>query len=290
MLAGPNINSTSRSLQGDAPNMITTPSARPLMPCQNIEPFSEPIPLKEYPTNRGYSDSEIPSCRATRAKKHDIYHLNGLSHNNLAAPVSNDLGAPVLDADAKQTEPQHVKTRGNLQLPSFKTLGISSRLPAALLTPPDESILDLRPVSPPNLISRSSSQPPPNMLKTPSPDRGDFLLLPGTGVPSTQNLGFEKMSLAPIEPNEKSATVPSSNLSNTEAPSSPQAAVAMVEPQETSQEPSQEQAAVPTSSSNGEEAFEPAHDIWTVDAINAAGMLDLSWTVLYDANDHSCKH
>ena len=81
------------------------------------------------------------------------------------------------------------------------------------------------------------------------------------------------MSLAPAEPEEESAIVPSNKLSNTKAPSSPQPAMAVVEPQETSQE----QAAVPTSSSSGEENFEPAHDIWVVDAINAAGMLDLSW-------------
>ena len=129
--------------------------------------------------------------------------------------------------------------RENLQLPCFQALGIASRPPAALLTPPDETTFDLKPILPPSLTSRSSSYPPPNMPKTPSPERSDF------------------------------AAILDNDLSNTVAPDATQPDIAPINPQETTEE----QGTGPTSSSSEDEDVDPAHAAWIVHAIDAVGML-----------------
>ena len=99
-----------------------------------------------------------------------------------------------------QQRPIQVKAKGNLHLPCFKTLGISSRLPNALLTPPDESIIGFQPDTAPNLIPRSLSYPPANMPKTPSPDRSDFATALNTEFAASQASSSTLPSVAPMEP------------------------------------------------------------------------------------------
>ena len=145
--------------------------SQPLVPHQHVACSIEEMPSKGSLTSRGYSDSEIPSCKASGEKKYHICHL--------AAPVRNDLVAALDQSTNMNSLPPLVKFRQqHLQLPSFTSLGISSRVPDALLTPPDEIIIhDMMTTPPPTSFpsaSRRSSYPAVNMPKTPSPDRPDF--------------------------------------------------------------------------------------------------------------------
>lgn len=152
--------------------MTTKASARPqsLMPDQVVASSTEGIPPIACLNSRGYSDSELPSCRASGHKKHHICAF--------AAPVLNDLNAPANRSTDMYSLPPLVKCRQHLQLPSFRLLGISSRVPDALLTPPDETTIQdcmatPTPTSFPSAMRRSS-YPAISMPKTPSPDRSDF--------------------------------------------------------------------------------------------------------------------
>ena len=145
--------------------------SQPLVPHQHVACSIEETPSKSTLTSRGYSDSEIPSCKASGGKTYHICHL--------AAPVRNDLVAALDQSTTMNSLPPLVKYRQqHLQLPSFTSLGISSRVPDALLTPPDETIIyDMMTTPPPTSFpsaSRRSSYPAVNMPKTPSPDRPDF--------------------------------------------------------------------------------------------------------------------
>ena len=153
--------------------MTTTAWARsqPLVPHQHVADSIEDMPSKSSLTCRGYSDSEIPSCKASGGKKYHICHL--------AACVRNDLVAASDQSTNMNSQPPLVKYRQqHLQLPSFISLGISSRVPDALLTPPDEIIInDMMTTPPPTSFpsaSRRSSYPAVILPKTPSPDRPDF--------------------------------------------------------------------------------------------------------------------
>ena len=148
--------------------MTTT---QPLVPHQHVVDSIEEMPSKCSLTSRGHSDSEIPSCKASGDKKYHICQL--------AAPVRNDLVAASDQSTNMNSLPPLVKYRQqHLQLPSFTSLGISSRVPDALLTPPDETVIhDMMTAPPPTSFpsaSRRSSYPAVNMPKTPSPDRPDF--------------------------------------------------------------------------------------------------------------------
>lgn len=153
--------------------MTTKAWAHPqsLVPDQDVAGSIDEMSAKAGLNSRGYSDSEIPSCKASGEKK---YHIC-----DFAAPIQGDLAASAVQTTNMHSLPSLVKTRQqHLQLPSFKSLGISSRVPDALLTPPDETIIyDLMeapaPTSFPSAFRRSS-YPALNMPKTPSPDRPDF--------------------------------------------------------------------------------------------------------------------
>lgn len=149
--------------------------SQPLIPHQHVASSIEGMPAKAGLNSRGYSDSEIPSCKASGEKRHHIH--------DFAAPLPNDLAAAAVRATNMHSLPPLVKGRQHLQLPSFRSLGISSRVPDALLTPPDETIIrDLMTSPPPTsfpLASRRSSYPAINMPKTPSPDRPDFTSMLG---------------------------------------------------------------------------------------------------------------
>ena len=125
--------------------------------------------------SRGYSDSELPSCRVFGGKRHHI--------TDFAAPVRNDLAAAAIQTTNMPSLPLLVKGQRHLQLPCFRSLGISSRIPDALLTPPDETTIhDWMTTPPPTSFpsaSRRSSYPAINMPKTPSPDRSDFTSMLG---------------------------------------------------------------------------------------------------------------
>ena len=151
--------------------MITKSLARPQTPVpkDEVAKSSQGVPPKAGLNARGYSDSELPSCRASGRKK---YHAS-----DLAAPFPDDLDAVAIQTTDMNPLPPPMRRQG-LQLPSFKSLGISSRVPDALLTPPDESTIhDMFTTSAPTSFPsafRRSSYPLINMPKTPSPDHSDL--------------------------------------------------------------------------------------------------------------------
>ena len=157
--------------------MTTKASARPqpFLPDQDVASSIDGMPSKACLNSRGYSDSEVPSCIASEEKQ---YHIG-----DFTAPVLNDLAATAIQTTDMHSLPPLVKCRQHLQLPSFRALGISSRIPDALLTPPDETTIHdwmttPTPTSFPS-ASRRSSYPAINMPKTPSPDRSDFTSMLG---------------------------------------------------------------------------------------------------------------
>ena len=193
MLASPSSQSPDYpgSLYPNAPNPVT-PLARPQPAMSTLDVASGPesLPPKECSTTRGYSDSVVPCCWASKDKAENFHDFS-----------DNDLVKHILPTGTRSILPIRVKSRTNLQLPSFKTLGISSRLPDPLFTPPDESI-DPSINPPPTFISRSSSYPPTNMPNTPSPDRGEILASSSivglsTGVEASSSV---QPSTVPIEP------------------------------------------------------------------------------------------
>lgn len=218
------------SLDNVPPTVTTLAPAlpQPSLPAQAVDPSMEVTPEKGYLTNRGYSDSAVPGCRATVANGNDSHNVDSPSQNGMADPV-------IANGIWSTTQAVHVKSRPQFQLPCFKSLGISSRLPDAPLTPPDESVVDLITTAP-SFISRSSSYPPANMPKTPSPERSDIAAILG-------------------------------NLSITEGSSSTQPTVAATAPQDSIEQ----EGTGPTSSSSEDEELDPAHAGWIVDAVEAAG-------------------
>lgn len=152
--------------------MTTNASARPqpFLLDQDVASSMDGMSSKACLNPRGYSDSEVPSCTASEEKQ---YHIG-----DFVAPVLNDLADAAIQTTDMHWLPPLVKGREHLQLPSFRALGISSRIPDALLTPPDETIIHdwmatPTPTSFPS-ASRRSSYPAINMPKTPSPDHSDF--------------------------------------------------------------------------------------------------------------------
>ena len=165
-------------------NTKTSAPSEPLVPDPNLANSikGEGILSKACLNSRGYSDSELPSCRASGEKN---YHLC-----DFAAPVLNDLAAAATQVTAMHSLQPPVKCRQHLQLPSFRSLGISSRVPDALLTPPDETTIhDMMTNPPPTSFpsaSRRSSYPAINMPKTPSPDRSDFTPMLGHVITASE--------------------------------------------------------------------------------------------------------
>ena len=172
--------------------MTMQASARPqpFIPDQDNVACSrrEAVP-KDCINIRGYSDSLIPSFRSSGVKDEEIY--------DLAVPLQTDLVAAGLQPE--HIPPLNMKARHNLQLPSFKTLGIASRLPDALLTPPDEATIDFERPLLPNSISRSSSYPPSNMPKTPSPDRNHDAVILGNKISATEASGSTRAAMPATE-------------------------------------------------------------------------------------------
>ena len=188
--------------------------------------------LKGGLNSRGYSDSVVPCFRSS--------HSEGQKFRDEAVALQKDLAGAAVDqpGDIPQL---NMKARQNLQLPSFNFLGIASRLPDALLTPPDEATIDFQGHAQPNLISRSSSYPSSNIPKTPSPERPDFTV------------------------------TPSNNMSTTEASGSTERAAPATESE--SKEKEQEEDGEGTmSSSSEEEDTLPDQAGWLVDAANVVGM------------------
>ena len=139
---------------------------QPFKPAQHVSSSIEEAFSEGCLTTRGYSDSAVPSCRTSIDPKQETPGLSTLPPDDVALSGQQRAKLTAL--------PQHMKSsRRKLQLPSFQSLGISSLLPDALLTPPDEStIVDFAPslsTSQP-AIPRSSSFPQSHLPKTPSPD------------------------------------------------------------------------------------------------------------------------
>ena len=155
---------------------------QPFMPDQMNEP---PYPMQHAVSKDGfnvrcYSDSVVPTLRATEHNNQNFLHLATRLQNALAAegtygPTDNSL--------------HNVKPHPSFQLPSFQALGIASRTPDAPLTPPDESIIQFQQLSHPTFISRTSSFPPTSMPKHPVADHPHLAPLRANEPPTTDASG-----------------------------------------------------------------------------------------------------
>lgn len=223
---------------------------RPSLPAKTMTSLPESQPSVGYIPTRGYSDSAVPGCRATAVKERGNCSHLGTSQTGLVEDVS--------ESGLTLTQSIHVKPRPNFQLPCFGTLGISSRFQHALLTPPDEAIVEFQPAIPPALIPRSSSYPPTNIPKSPSPEYSDLAAILGRD--------------------------PSVNVASSAA----HPAIIATEALDTVEE----EGTGPMSSSSEDEDVGPARGGWIVDAVEVAGKLNLCMENLTNsyANTTSCKH
>ena len=206
---------------------------QPFMPDQMNDP---PCPMQHAVSRdgfnvRGYSDSVVPTSRATEHNKKNSLHLATRLQNALAAegtygPTDNPL--------------HNVKPHQYFQLPSFQVLGFASRTTDAPLTPPDESIIQFQQLSHPNFISRTSSFPPTSMPKHAVADHPH---------------------LAPVRANE---------LPTTDASGYTQSATPTAEAEATG-EGKEEDGEGLTSSSGDEDELPPEQARWLLEAANAVG-------------------
>ena len=180
---------------------------------------------------RGYSDSVVPTSRATEYNKQNVLHLATRLQNAFAAEGTYG---------PTDTSLPSVRPRQNFQLPSFQSLGIASRTPDAPLTPPDESTIQLQQFSQPFFISRTSSFPPTSMPKHPVTD---------------------KPHLAPLRANEP----PTTDASGCTQSATPTAEV------EATEKGKEEDGEGLTSSSSEEDELTPEQDRWLLDAAHAVG-------------------
>jgi len=223
----------------NATNKMTTEASvwpQPLMPNrENVASSIGETSLKGCRSTRGYSDSLVPNCLASKENKLESDNFAGLAINDRASSSTNHETGLLL--------PLHMKARQNLQLPSFKSLGIASRLPDALLTPPDESIFELGKPATLSHFSRSSSFPP-SMPKTPSPDLTDF----------ASEVGY--------------------TLTTSRAPSSTQPTMPTTEPEGNADE---EDGTGPISSSSEDEEYLPEPPGWLTEAVEPVGKFAVSY-------------
>ena len=115
---------------------ITAPTQSPVVTRQG--PFPPPPLATPCPANeRGNSDSVVPSCRMTEAKRSQA--VSGAS----PAPGTPPIVEALQSSDAAHwSVPSRRLAKQGLRLPSFHSLGIASPPyhPTALLTPPEDSI------------------------------------------------------------------------------------------------------------------------------------------------------
>lgn len=206
---------------------------QPFMPDQMNDP---PCPMQHAVSMngfnvRGYSDSVVPTSRATEHNKQKTLHLATRLQNAFAAEGTY---GPI------DTSQPSVRPRQIFQLPSFQSLGIASRPLDAPPTPPDESIIQLQQFSQPFFLSRTSSFPPTSMPKHPVTD---------------------KPHLTPLRDNE---------LPTTDAPGCTQSATPTAEAEATGKGEDEDGEGL-TSSSSEEDELIPEQARWLLDAANAVG-------------------
>lgn len=155
-------------------NLEPTARSQPSMPSEDGVTSMEGRSMKAWSEQRGYSDSVVPRAHVAAEKECGL-------HRHASATLKATLcscGEPAEPGEPGKHESGHsanhhrlstrVKARHNLQLPSFKSLGITGPTPRALLTPPDEAtLLEYPPPSiTPGHILRSSSFPQDPRLKS----------------------------------------------------------------------------------------------------------------------------
>lgn len=115
---------------------ITAPTQSPVVTRQG--PFPPPPLATPCPPNeRGNSDSVLPSCRMTEAKRRQA--VSDASPALVTPPIAGTFQPNDI---AHWSAPSRKLAKQGLRLPSFQSLGIASppHHPTALLTPPEETI------------------------------------------------------------------------------------------------------------------------------------------------------
>ena len=107
--------------------------------CTRNGPYPPPPLLTQGPpSERGYSDSALPSCRMSADKLASLSHDPSTAVMSIEPEPSQDLRGC-----KRLTLPDRRKAKSDLRLSSFQELGLAtpSVHPTALLTPPDETTL-----------------------------------------------------------------------------------------------------------------------------------------------------
>ena len=171
------------------------------------ESSDKPIaPTLALLTERGYSDSAVPSSRMSANKQQGI-----LCHDSPA--LTSPPLAPTGQSDSTEVTPSPLRRKAiqDLRLPSFRALGIAAPIPhpAALLTPPDEPALPDISVPSVNcsVQPRSHSVPRTTMPQTP-----EGLDTDSTPTPTAQDATPRQEAISNPEPGVQQAdTEPLSN-------------------------------------------------------------------------------
>ena len=144
----------------------TTAPSQSSVTSQNESSVNSIVPALVSLTERGYSDSVVPSSRMSSEKQ------QGILCHDLPAVTLPPL-APTGPLESTEITPSQLRRKAiqDLRLPSFQALGIAAPTlhPAALLTPPDESALPNDSVPSITYLSqpRSHSVPRTTMPQTP---------------------------------------------------------------------------------------------------------------------------
>lgn len=128
----------------------------------------EAVPVRSCPAQRAHSDSSVPSCRTVNAIGVTAVAGAETSTKSLAPCTCGDHKLPIQRYTANPPLLQRVKARHDLQLPSFRSLGIAAGAvggpsgavaTGALPTPPEETSMSDLPLAalPPDQLSRSLS-------------------------------------------------------------------------------------------------------------------------------------
>ena len=151
--------------------LTTAASTQPTLgpgPGQHANPSDQDRPPHGILSERGYSDSVLPSCRMSTGKHQQVLEDASLKVNP-STLLTPDTSTGDLTDDKATPQSKRMKAKQDLRLPSFRSLGIAAPHPSALLTPPDENTLRDLPAAPTSTTShpRSLSFPQAALPKTP---------------------------------------------------------------------------------------------------------------------------
>ncbi|KAL9096795.1 MAG: hypothetical protein Q9163_006415 [Psora crenata] len=172
--------------------MTSPPRAhpQPAVPIQHAPLREEGPSANSLLSERGYSDSVLPSCRLSADKQHQIL-MDEAAKVTPSTALTSTLASAQGDIARSKVIPlsNRMKAKADLRLPSFQTLGIASLHLKALLTPPDESTLPDLPTAPTSNLNhpRRLSFPQAALPRTP-----DLIDLDSTPITTSKGTALKQ--------------------------------------------------------------------------------------------------